>query len=84
MGCAAHVLILAIVYHLLKRNAKEIGEFLRNLNDVSSDFWSGKILRGLERRIPLPYNLFVSIDTPFGQHLLSDLPKSGQVQRGEW
>jgi hypothetical protein len=79
MRSALGALILAMMYHLPERNAQEIGEFLGHLNDVSSDFGPGKILRGLERRTPLPH-YHHRISTRFGQHLFSDPPKSGQVQ----
>jgi hypothetical protein len=42
------------MHHLPERDAQEIGEVLGHLNDVSSDFGPGEILRGLARRIPLP------------------------------
>jgi len=70
--------ILAMMHHLSERNAQEIGEVLGHLNDVSSDFGPGQILRGLKRRTPLPH-YHHRISTRFGQHLFSDPPKSGQV-----
>jgi hypothetical protein len=48
-------LILAMMHHLCERDAQEIGEFRGHLNQGSSDFGPGKILRGLARRTPLPY-----------------------------
>ena len=47
-------LILAMMCHLPKWNAQEIGEYLSNPNDVLSDFWPSKILRGLMHSVPLP------------------------------
>jgi hypothetical protein len=44
-----------MMHHLPERNAQEIGEVLGHLNDVSSDFGPGQILRGLEWRVPLPH-----------------------------
>jgi len=47
--------ILAMLRLLPQAHAQEIGEFLASLNDVSSDFGPGEILRGLAQRTPLPH-----------------------------
>src|SRR5437667_4490787 len=51
---ALGALLSAIVRHLPDRDTQEIGEVLRYLNDVFSDFGPSEILRGLVRRVPLP------------------------------
>jgi hypothetical protein len=54
MCSAFRALILAMMCHFPDRDTQEIGEVLGHLNDVSSDFGPGEILRGLVYRVPLP------------------------------